>query len=184
MLLNKPLINNKKFSSSGTLLWYTGRMEDLSKYPGLFSRGGVWYVRKAVPKELQHLRKSNFKTSLGVPDVATAKKLYHQAMLELQGKIESLRQDDLKKTAKKEDFDALSKEQVIALAYSWYNAYKTKLDKVELRNSTQSYGDEDVNDASMNLEIDLQNYTDSFNQNDYDVLYPKIPVWLESHERI
>ena len=74
----------------------------MSKYPGLFLRNRVWYVRKTVPKDLQHLRKSNFKTSLGVSDIATAKKLYHQAMLEIQGKIESLRQDDLKKTAKKE----------------------------------------------------------------------------------
>ena len=50
---------------------------ELAKYPGLYLRGAVWYVRKKVPIDLRHVfTKDQVRKSLDVRDQRSAVRLY------------------------------------------------------------------------------------------------------------
>jgi integrase len=66
---------------------------ELAKYPGLYQRDGVWYVRKRVPKDLIHAEKrSQIRLSLGTSSRKDAVDLYPVKMAEITLGFKKLRE--------------------------------------------------------------------------------------------
>lgn len=67
---------------------------ELAKYPDLYQRGGVWYVRKKVPIDLRHLNSGDqVRKSLDTGDLKAAVRLYPAKMAEITGGFEQQRAD-------------------------------------------------------------------------------------------
>lgn len=66
--------------------------EAVAKYPGLYARSGVWYLRKRVPADLVHVeRRSQIRLSLETADKKVAIRRYPLKLAEMEVGFEKLR---------------------------------------------------------------------------------------------
>lgn len=69
-------------------------MEDeMTSYPGLIQRGGVWQVRKRIPIDLRHIDpRDSIRVSLGTTDKREAIRLYYLKLAEITAGFEQMRE--------------------------------------------------------------------------------------------
>ncbi len=164
-------------------MWYTNRMEDLAKYPGLYPRGNIWYVRKRIPADIRDQyppTQDEEKWSLKTRDKQKAMQLYHQAMASIESKFQTAR---LKKN-NPDAHDLLStydKGGIIGLVYNWYVEAKERL---ETANSTSRtvFDDNDLKQARLEATQERDGLIDAKNNNNYAVIKPYVTNWLKSKD--
>ena len=99
---------------------------ELAKYPGLYQRGGVWYVRKKVPIDLRHLNNSDqVRKSLDASDFKAAVRLYPARMAEITHRFEQQRadlgrQDRVTQALLTAKLDRLSRAEIDGLVWAWW----------------------------------------------------------------
>ena len=100
----------------------------MAKYPGLYARDGVWYVRKRVPIDLVHVEKrSQIRLSLDTQKVREAVKRYHFRLAEIEIGFETLR-NELRERGKVSGalavgkLERLSRGEIEALVADWWTA--------------------------------------------------------------
>lgn len=98
----------------------------MAKYPGLFDRDGVWWVRKRVPADLRHVdTRWQVRRSLGTSNLREAVRLYPDKMAEITREFEQQRADlgrhdrvtQALLTAK---LERLSRAEIDGLVWAWW----------------------------------------------------------------
>ena len=139
------------------------------KYPGLVRRGNKCYIRKRVPTDIAHLYNSNsLKRSLGTEDQATAKKLYHKKMLQLESEFDQTRMEALK-SKDADQLSGYSEAALLGLAYSWYDETRHKNKK-----SGQKHAPEELMERHKESLYEKQQYLNAIQSQDYEIIYPHV----------
>ncbi len=102
--------------------------EQLAKYPGLYLRDGVWYVRKRRPKDLEHVEaRGQIRLSLETSDKRTAIKRYPFKLAEIELGFENQRKE-LQETGRVGHalslgkLDLLERADIEVLVADWWSA--------------------------------------------------------------
>jgi integrase len=99
---------------------------ELAKYPGLYQRSGVWYVRKKVPIDLRHLNSGDqVRKSLDTSDLKAAKRLYPDKLNEITRGFELQREnlgwhDKVTQALLTAKLERLSRAEIDGLVWSWW----------------------------------------------------------------
>lgn len=98
----------------------------LAKYPGLYQRQGVWYVRRKVPIDLRHLFTSDQRRkSLGTGDRKSAFRLYAPTLTEIEREFELKRaelgrKDNITQALLTAKLERLTEIEIDGLVLGWW----------------------------------------------------------------
>jgi integrase len=104
--------------------------DEMANYPGLTQRGGVWHMRKRIPKDLEHIdTRGSIRISLGTKDKREAVREYHLKLAEIEAGFKRLRAELQTRpaievalaTARIED---LGRQQIETLVAEWWQGRK------------------------------------------------------------
>lgn len=157
-------------------------MEELAKYPGLYRRGNIWYVRKRVPVDVrEYFNAEHVKRSTKTEHQKKAIKLYHNIMQEFEGEFEAERLAHKPEPSDKIKLDSLSEADILSLACAWHRQYRADYEARELKSISRSYALEEISDAVISLQIDQDTYADALKTNDFTCIYSTASRWLNKH---
>lgn len=101
--------------------------DELAKYPGLYQRGGVWYVRKRVPIDLRPLAaRDQVRLSLETGERRLAVQRYPFKLAEIERGFDELRQDHralgkVERSLRTGQLEALTWSELGELASEWWD---------------------------------------------------------------